>query len=166
MFDQEYENPMVLGDYGDEDEQPQEVYCKHCGRLWTGYDCGEATEWDCTDDAYVSSFVFPLSADGRCRACAWEERTIEQERAYITATNCFVEVLEYLLCNRSVHRITHYDNAEILWDVLFNSEDDIVRSWVNDLIHDYIHDEMRSDFVDWLTEGGFDRVCGCCKDDE
>lgn len=166
MFDQEYENPMEIGDYDDEDEHTQEVYCKHCGRLWTGYDCGEATEWDCTDDAYVSSFVFPLSADGRCRACAWEERTVEQERAYITATNCFVEVLEYLLCNRSVNKITHYDNAEILWDVLFNSEDDIVRSWVNDLIHDYIHDETRSDFVDWLTEGGFDRVCGCYKDDE
>ena len=156
MFEQEYENRMVIGDYNADDEPSQEAYCRHCGRLWTGYEYDGVVEWDCTDDAYVSSFTYPLSAI-QCRACAWEERTVDQERAYVIDTNCFMEILEYLLC-KSLSLITHGNNAENLWNVLFESEDSIVRWWVNDLIHDYIHDEAQSDFVDWLMEGGFERV--------
>lgn len=153
MFEIEYDNPMTIGDYGADDEQPEEVYCKHCGRVWMGYECGDAIEWDCIDDAYVSAFIYPLSADGRCRVCIWDERTIDQERTYITETECHVEVLEYLLCNKTCNRITHYDSAAVLWDVLFNTEDESTRMWVNDLIHEFIHDERQSDFIDWISDG-------------
>ena len=157
MFESEYENPMVLsGDYGEEDSPDQEVRCPHCGRIWNGYDTDCGTEWDCTDYAYASGFIYPVR-NKVCRVCAFDERTIEQERAYIADRELHVDVLEYLLC-RSTGRITHYDNAEALWDVLIDTEDDRTRSWVNDLIHSFIGEEAESDFVDWIMEGGFDRV--------
>ena len=158
MFEQEYENPATLGDYGEEDLPEHAIKCPKCGRVWNGYDCDDRIEWDCTDDAYESTFSMPTSKNG-CRVCAWENKTIQQIRAYIADRTCFVEVLEYLLCNGSLSRISHYDNAETLWSILVESEDDVIRSWVNDLICDYIHDESQSDFIDWIMEGGFDRVC-------
>lgn len=159
MFESEYENPIVLGgDYGDQDSPDQEIRCPHCGRIWNGYDTDGVTEWDCTDDAYASSFTYPIGS-GLCRVCAFDERTKEQERAYIADREVHVEVLEHLLCSKTVSRITNYDNAAILWDVLTQSEDDVICSWVNDLIHCFICDEMETDFVDWITEGGFERVC-------
>lgn len=158
MFESEYENPMVLGgDYGEEDLPDQEVRCPHCGRVWSGYDYEDRTEWDCTDDAYASAFTYPVG-NGVCRVCAFDERTTEQERAYIADREMHVDVLEYLLCNRSNGRIAHYDAAETLWDVLIDTEDDRTKSWLNDLIHSFITDEAESDFIDWIMEGGFDRV--------
>ena len=158
MFENEYENPMVLGgDYGDDDSPDQEVRCPHCDRIWSGYDTDSVTEWDCTDDAYASTFTYPVR-NGVCRVCAFSERTTEQERAYIADREMHVDVLEYLLCNRSTGRITHYDDAEALWDVLIDTEDERTRSWVNDLIHNFIGEEAESDFIDWIMEGGFDRV--------
>lgn len=157
MFESEYENPMVLGgDYGDEDPPDHEVRCPHCGRIWNGYDTDGVTEWDCTDYAYASAFTYPVG-NRVCRVCAFDERTNEQERAYIADREAHVDVLEYLLC-RSTGRITQYDDAEALWDVLIDTEDDRTRSWVNDLIHSFIGEESESDFVDWIMEGGFDRV--------
>ena len=158
MFESEYENPMILGgDYGEEDLPDQEVRCPHCGRVWSGYDSEDGTEWDCTDDAYASSFTYPIG-NGVCRVCAFDERTAEQERAYIADIEIHVDVLEYLLCNRSISRIYRYDSAEALWNVLIDTEDDRTRSWVNDLIHSFIADEAESDFIKWIMEGGFDRV--------
>ena len=157
MFESEYENPMVLGgDYGDEDSPDHEVMCPHCGRIWNGYDTDGVTEWDCTDYAYASAFRYPV-VNRVCRVCAFDERTSEQERSYIADRDAHVDVLEYLLC-RSTGRITQYDGAEALWDVLIDTEDDRTRSWVNDLIHSFIGEEAESDFVDWIMEGGFDRV--------
>ena len=158
MFESEYENPMVLGgDYGEEDLPDQEVVCPHCGRVWSGYAYEDPTEWDCTDDAYASAFIYPVG-NGVCRVCAFDERTTEQERAYIADREMHVDVLEYFLCNRSNGRIAHYDAAETLWDVLIDTEDDRTKSWLNDLIHSFITDEAESDFIDWIMEGGFDRV--------
>lgn len=158
MFENEYENPMVLGgDYGEADSPDQEVRCPNCGRIWNGYDCEDTTEWDCTDDAYASTFTYPVG-NKVCRVCAFDERTSEQERAYIADRDAHIDVLEYLLCNRSTGRITHYDGAEALWDCLIDTEDDRTRSYVNDLIHSFIGEEAESDFVDWIMEGGFDRV--------
>lgn len=157
MFESEYENPMVLGgDYGEEDSPDHEVRCPHCGRIWIGYDYEDRTEWECTDDAYASAFTYPIGT-GVCRVCAFSERTTEQERAYIADRECYVDVLEYLLC-RSTGRITQYDDAEALWYVLIDTEDDRTRSWVNDLIHSFIGEEAESDFVDCVMEGGFDHV--------
>lgn len=158
MFESEYENPMILGgDYGDEDSPDKEVRCPHCGRIWSGYDFEDRTEWDCTDDAYASTFTYP-AGNGICRVCALDERTTEQERAYIADREIHVDILEYLLCNRSTGRITRFDNAEVLWNVLVNTEDERTRLWVNDLIHSFISEEAESDFIDWIMEGGFDRV--------
>lgn len=165
MFESEYENRMVLGgDYGDEDSPDQEVRCPHCGRVWNGYDTDGVTEWDCTDYAYASAFTYPIG-NGVCRVCAFRERTTEQERAYIADRDIHMDILEYLLCNRSNSRITSYDGAEMLWDVLINTDDDRTRSWVNDLIHDYVGDEAENDFIDWIMGGGFDRVCNGGQDD-
>lgn len=158
MFESEYENPMVLGgDYGEEDLPNQEVRCPHCGRVWSGYDYEDMTEWDCTDDAYVSAFTYPVG-NGVCRVCAFDERTVEQERAYIADREIHVDVLEYLLCNRSTGRIAHYDAAKALWDALVDTVDERTCLWTNDLIHNFIADEAESDFIDWIMEGGFDRV--------
>lgn len=154
MFESEYENPMVLGgDYVEEDLPDQEVRCPHCGRVWSGYDYEDRTEWDCTDDAYASTFTYPVG-NGICRVCALGERTTEQERAYIADREIYVDVLEYLLCNRSTGRITRCDNAEVLWNVLVDTEDERTRLWVNDLIHSFVGDEAESDFIDWVMEGG------------
>ena len=158
MFENEYENPMVLGgDYGDEDSPDQEVRCPHCGRIWSGYDFEDVTEWDCVDDANASAFTYPIGTDA-CRVCAFNERTTEQERAFIADSECCVDVLEYLLCNRISGRITNYDSAKAIWDILIDTEDDRTRYWVNDLIHSFIGEEAESDFVDWIMEGWFDRV--------
>lgn len=158
MFESEYENPMVLGgDYGEEDLPDQEVRCPHCGRVWSGYDYEDRTEWDCTDDAYASTFTYPVGS-GICRVCALDERTTEQERAYIADREIHVDILEYFLCNRSTGRISRCDNAEVLWNVLVDTEDERTRLWVNDLIHSFVSDEAESDFIDWIMEGGFDRV--------
>ena len=161
MFEREYENPMVLGDYGESDEPEQEAICPICGRLWSGYETDDdRIEWDCTDDAYVSAFTFPTSERG-CLACAWELHTTEQTRAFIKDQSLQVDVLEYLLCTKSTSRISHHDSAQMLWDMLIETEDDVIRSWVNDLIRDYIHDEEKTEFSEWIVEGGYDRVCVC-----
>lgn len=158
MFDSEYENPMAIGEYGSDDDSSEiEVTCPNCGRIWNGYDCGEMMEWDCTDDAYASAFVYPVGI-GKCRVCVWDERTVEQKRTYIAATESSVEVLEHYLCNKTISRISHQDNAEALCEAMIESEDDTIRSMVDDMIDDFICYETKTDFIDWIMEGGYDRV--------
>lgn len=152
MFDHEYENPMVIGDYGEEDQPTHNVRCPQCGRVWNGYEYEDEIEWECDDDSYTGSMLWPTSKHG-CKICAWERRTVEQLRAYVEDRTLYVEVLEYLLCARKCS-INHYDDAKALWDLLVETEDADIKDWMNELIGDYVHDKAKSDFVEWVMEGG------------
>lgn len=154
MFDNEYENPMVLGEYENDSNQSHSVRCKRCGRVWTGYEYEEEIEWECVDDSYISWSGMPTSKYG-CRVCAWKKRTNGQLRAYVADNDLNVEILEYMLCNKR-NAISRTNDAEQFWNLLFTTKDATIKPWVDELINDYIHERDMSGFVDWIMEGGYE----------
>lgn len=165
MFEREYENPMTTGDYGEADTPDRQMTCHSCGRVWSGYDFDGDTEWECEDESVAG--CEPVTGKG-CIICAWEKRMKAQMLAYIKKTERCVDVLSRFLCGQGARAITRTQNARILWDVLLNAQDESVQTWVLDLIEDHIAQNEKQFFVDWILDGGYERVyiCAGSENDE
>ena len=143
----EYENPMVIGDYGEIDKPDYRTVCGRCKTVWVGYECDGEVEWECDKDSVVLDN--PVSKHW-CRACAWVSSTNEHRRRFVESEDLGCHVLAYLLHGR----IMNATNGNELWDVLIDSADSKTQEWVDTLISDFIHDECMSEFVDWMMAHG------------
>lgn len=114
--------------------------CPRCRTEWERYN----GMWE-AEDAMTSS-RYPVGF-GKCRACAWEERTDAQLLGYIKVNDLGVKVMQYMMT------ASGQTANEWIWRSLLPVMLDSMPDEMAQAAADYIEDnDLKSDFVDYLME--------------
>lgn len=146
-------------DYPGADFPDHTCVCPRCGRVWEGR-CGQSgafgseIEWSYgEDDLALMDSDWPIQND-MCRACAWEDHFDQNEMDYVADEVEKRNVIAYCLqgtgCGREGFDFDE-DAANHMFDTLANHD----KAYMGELIHDYISECKKDDFVDWLIGRGF-----------
>lgn len=142
------DNPMTFGDYPGAEDAEITAVCPRCGRVWEGWTTmfhPDELLWDCEDFEY-SSDDDPIQNDS-CPACVWERHSDQDEMEYIETRGLEQEVIVWCLFDRAVSSCDIKSNrAREWWNMIREHEPD----YLKEIIHDYIEEEEKSEFIEWL----------------